>query len=82
MVTVIDNGEGISEEKLESILHTLNDEDDHEGDRIGLRNIHARIRMTYGDKYGLSIESKRGQGTNVTFSIPLQGGTDDKCTYR
>ncbi|NEW07440.1 HAMP domain-containing protein [Paenibacillus sp. SYP-B3998] len=38
---------------------------------IGLTNVHRRIILMYGDIYGLSIQSKQGEGTTVTIAIPL-----------
>lgn len=38
----------------------------------GLYNVNERIRLEYGDKYGLSINSKPNQGTHVTIRIPIR----------
>lgn len=40
---------------------------------IGLLNVHRRIRLLYGEGYGLRIESVKGQGTAVIASFPVQG---------
>lgn len=45
---------------------------------IGLNNVNERIKMFYGDQYGLLIESKPGEGTCVNIFIPKvieAGGT-------
>lgn len=39
--------------------------------KIGLRNVDERLRLLYGDPYGLLIESTPGQGARVMFRIPL-----------
>jgi two-component system, sensor histidine kinase YesM len=47
---------------------------------IGIANIEERIRLFYGEKYGLSLQSRPGQGTTVTIRIPFstKGGLDDQ----
>jgi len=37
---------------------------------IGLPNIHSRLRLLFGEGYGIAIESRFGQGTTVTVKIP------------
>ena len=37
---------------------------------VGLKNIHDRIRLYYGDAYGIVIDSFPGKGTVVTLSYP------------
>jgi two-component system, sensor histidine kinase YesM len=75
IVTVEDNGAGITEEKLIALnekleLNKLPDvEPDHKGG-IGLVNVHRRIQMVFGEQYGLAIESKPGQGTKMLLRMP------------
>ena len=38
----------------------------------GLKNIDMRIKLQYGDEYGLALESERGKGTRVTMRIPWE----------
>lgn len=61
---VKDNGVGIPEEKLNSLLK----EKSTEG--IGLKNVHERLINKYGPEYGLKIESKVNKGTVVSMVIP------------
>ncbi|WP_036718812.1 sensor histidine kinase [Paenibacillus harenae] len=72
-VEVADNGVGISEEKIKDILESLRDMEEEEEYRIGLRNVHQRLVMIYGDDYGLTIASEPGSGTRITFEIPTGG---------
>lgn len=81
-VTTEDNGAGISRERLEMIDGFLNDTDDKEGGRIGLRNVHVRLQLTYGPEAGLIIESETGVGTRIEFSIPIGGESDDEGVNR
>ena len=37
-----------------------------------LQNIQRRLRLRYGEPYGLSIESQPGKGTTITLILPCQ----------
>ena len=37
----------------------------------GLKNVHNRVRLTYGEEYGVKIESVFGKGTRVLVYIPI-----------
>ena len=41
----------------------------------GIHNVQERIRLHYGEAYGASVESRKGEGTTVTVRLPL---LDDK----
>ncbi|MCD9025875.1 sensor histidine kinase [Cohnella silvisoli] len=71
---VKDDGLGISPDKLKDLL--TDPPAQHEGGTgIGLRNVHERIRLNYGEEYGLQIESEREEGTTVSVWLPcLQEG--------
>lgn len=71
--TITDNGIGITTERLSKVMSTLEDSEEREGERIGLRNVHVRLKLTYGEPYGLSIHSLPGDGTAISFSIPMEG---------
>ncbi|WP_372661815.1 sensor histidine kinase [Cohnella sp.] len=73
VIMVEDNGCGISEDKMRAIEYSFQDLEDAEEHRIGLRNVHQRLILTYGEGYGLKLECPPGSGTRVTFAIPLGG---------
>lgn len=75
-IAVSDNGEGIPPERLEELALQINEPDD-DGSHIGLRNVHQRIRLRYGSAYGLSIESKLGEGTTMILRLPLIHGDSE-----
>jgi two-component system sensor histidine kinase YesM len=66
-IEVIDDGIGISEEKLAEVFSD-NPKSDVGG--YGIKNIHNRIKLHYGDQYGLSYKSAVGFGTTVNIRIP------------
>lgn len=71
-IDVTDDGEGIEEQRIDQILDYSNENADnpHKFSGIGLRNIDERLRLKYGDRYGLRISSAVGQGTTVSVMIP------------
>ncbi|MEC0206137.1 sensor histidine kinase [Paenibacillus lautus] len=77
-----DNGAGITLERLRMIYGYLNDTDEKDGGRIGLRNVHVRLQLTYGPEAGLIIYSEPGIGTRIEFTIPTGGENDDESVDR
>ncbi|WP_409340538.1 sensor histidine kinase [Paenibacillus sp. MBLB4367] len=75
VLTITDNGAGMDEDELIQVRDAIdksNQADNPMGDtRIALRNIHTRLRLLYGDPYGLVIHSSKGIGTEVTVSLPM-----------
>ncbi len=70
LISVTDNGVGTDSAELNRKLRE-NDKDVIEsGDSIGIYNINARLKMLYGQDYGLSVESAYGEGTCVRLRIP------------
>ncbi|RIX52473.1 sensor histidine kinase [Paenibacillus nanensis] len=65
---IIDDGMGMRQERLNEIMV---DADESETG-YGIRNIHQRIRLQYGDQYGVSLYSRLGIGTSVTICIPAR----------
>ncbi len=78
-IIVSDSGVGIEEEKLQQIQHILSTDTvgsqrmNREGNSIGLVNVHNRIRLKYGEQYGLQVRSVSGIGTKVVIKIPCGG---------
>lgn len=72
-VQIVDNGQGMSEEKKKELLIMLDDQEESDGYRIGLRNVQSRLKLFYGEQYGLTIDSAWGIGTRVHFIIPIRG---------
>lgn len=67
-IVVEDNGIGMDKEKLEELL--TNPKEINGKDSIGIWNIHLRMKMLYGESYGLKLESEEGKGTKVYLKIP------------
>ncbi|WP_347834635.1 ATP-binding protein [Gracilibacillus sp. JCM 18860] len=73
LVEVNDNGVGISLEKLNELNNRMKDQDyQSNGNSIGLHNVHQRISLLYGDKYGIRMDSVEGSGTTMSMNLPKQ----------
>ena len=70
-IVVRDNGVGISKDKLERLLDKGNDINTPQFTGIGMKNVNDRIKMIFGDEYGIQIESVPDFFTNVEITIPV-----------
>lgn len=68
-IEVQDNGQGIRDEILQSLLAEPG-EKKHKFNRIGVKNVHDRIRLIYGKEYGLKIKSG-DKGTCMEIVLPI-----------
>ena len=60
---VSDDGVGIEAERVPAVLAGA-------GGGIGLSNVDARLRATFGERYALRIESELGEGTTAVMTVP------------
>lgn len=63
VMAVEDNGPGMEPEKAKSLVT-------YQAKGYGLKNVNDRIRLLYGEKYGVSIYSCLGEGTRVEIRLP------------
>lgn len=63
-LSVEDNGVGMEEEVAQNILT-------QKSKGYGVRNVNERIKLIYGQEYGLTIKSKEGEGTKITVKLPI-----------
>jgi two-component system sensor histidine kinase YesM len=68
-ITVSDNGIGMNKEVYERIVSELSDNISVSvgNKRIGIQNVHRRIKLLYGDEFGVSLENQGGVTVNVKF---------------
>ncbi|OPX44395.1 sensor histidine kinase YehU [Ruminiclostridium hungatei] len=69
IVKVIDNGVGMVPDQIQSLNRTLEDNDSGVG--YGVRNVHRRIKLFYGNPYGLFYESNEYGGVTVNVRLHL-----------
>ena len=69
---VADNGVGLKPERLEKLKLALeqNSADTSNGFGIGLMNINSRLKLQFGEEYGIKIDSVANKGTTVKIKIP------------
>ena len=65
---VKDNGAGISEDALQLLRKSLSEPG--LGNRIGIYNVRSRLRLYFGKRFELAIRSTKGEGMEVTITIP------------
>lgn len=70
--TIFDNGIGIKKEKLIDIKQKLQHEPDDHSVNIGIYNTNRRIKLMYGEQYGVRIMSTDGRGTLVKITFPIE----------
>ncbi|ERI94412.1 HAMP domain protein [Clostridiales bacterium oral taxon 876 str. F0540] len=75
VIFIEDNGMGIEAEKVKSLNEKM--ENIETGDSIGLLNVNERIRLTYGEEYGLSVKGRKFMGTVVSIRIPIREVNSD-----
>ncbi len=68
---VCDNGYGMLEETRKELERSMKGEEEAKG--VGLHNVYLRLRVYYGPKADIRIESKLDEGTIVHIMIPLKG---------
>ncbi len=64
-IVIEDDGAGANPDDIRELLSGR-----QSGDHLGLGNVDARLRQTYGDDYGLVVETAEGAGMRITFRVP------------
>ncbi len=73
-ITVYDNGKGMSDEEMAKVRSGFSKEatdSEMRGRHIGLRNIHRRVTMMFGEAFGVDIRSRQGEYTEVSIKLPI-----------
>ena len=71
ILSITDNGLGITEDRLKVVLNNINNRSESEKTTYGLYNVNERIRLDFGEEYGINIDSEYGKGTTVSIKLPL-----------
>lgn len=72
---ITDNGMGMNQDRIETILSGQVKSD--MGSGVGVKNVHERIRLYYGDEYGIHIESQIEVGTTVKICVPISKDVEE-----
>ncbi|SDZ31376.1 two-component system, sensor histidine kinase YesM [Evansella caseinilytica] len=74
VITVTDDGPGMEGNFVRKLTEG---EYQSRGTGIGIKNIHERVKILFGEQYGLRVESERNKGTKVQITLPYEGGNDN-----
>lgn len=72
-ISIRDDGVGMGEDKINQVLTkgmNMN--------KVGMRNVHERLQLHYGEAYGLRVISEEGVGTEVILIMPIEYGGCDR----
>lgn len=81
LIHITDNGQGMSTEELAALNRKFVSADmpvpnsgreEGKGTGIALTNVNARIKLLYGDEYGITVQSAQGFGTDFQITFPLK----------
>lgn len=67
---ISDDGVGMDNIEIQALNLGNTEEFDRDAEHIGLKNVDQRIRLIFGNDYGIGIESVKGAGTSVKVNIP------------
>ena len=69
---ISDNGLGMTQKQVESLLDEKNHVSSRRGSGIGVKNVNERIRLYFGADYGLTIQSEPDEGTTISIRLPAR----------
>jgi two-component system, sensor histidine kinase YesM len=70
-ITISDNGAGIEKPVLDELNRKLNQDTLILNDHIGLGNVNLRLKLFFGNDFGIHIESEYGRNTEVILTLPI-----------
>ena len=69
-ISILDDGVGMNAEKIDSVFSSSTTPTSGMFREIGIRNVHKRIQYTFGEEYGLTLQSEEGLYTLATLKLP------------
>ena len=79
-LSVADNGLGMTEDKVNLILAGRSNSGNGRGSGIGVKNVNERIKLYFGEGYGLKIDSEPDVGTTITIHLPAKSPEEEKVS--
>ena len=67
-IQIMDDGVGMTEERLRELISCYGKTEHYSG--IGINNVDNRLKLMYGNNYGIQITSQENEGTTVTILLP------------
>lgn len=69
LIVISDNGQGMESAKVKTLSRHINSST-QKMDNIGLYNVSQRIKLKYGNEYGIQIHSRQAVGTRISILLP------------
>jgi two-component system sensor histidine kinase YesM len=76
IITVTDNGVGIPSDKMNNLMQEKLQNKESRLSGMGIRNVDERIRLYFGETYGISIQSVPTMFTTIEITIPITDQED------
>ena len=77
-ISIWDNGQGMTQEEIKRLMTMQEKKTIGHYNQVGVRNVLERIQLLYGQEYGLSYKSTKGEYTEVTVTLPVEMAADQK----
>ena len=74
VVTIEDDGVGMDYYQLGKLRYAINSGDAAEKGHIGVSNVNQRLKLQYGEQFGVTVDSTLGKGTKITIMMPFVFG--------
>ncbi|MCF7952694.1 MAG: sensor histidine kinase [Spirochaetales bacterium] len=78
--TVHDNGKGMSRQQLQELRNGMetpfDERSSYSNMGMGVRNVHARLQLYFGEEFGLTCDSEPDKGTTITIRFPVRRGEE------
>ncbi|MBQ8954142.1 MAG: hypothetical protein IJ048_08505 [Clostridia bacterium] len=71
LITVQDNGRGMTEEDIVRLRDWVYASETNGGEHYGLKNLQQRVRLFYGENYGIKIDHNVENGLSVSILLPI-----------
>lgn len=68
-IVIEDNGKGIPIQRLNILKQKIKNQK-NDDQMVGILNVNQRIKIKYGNEYGVDLESEEGEGTKITIKLP------------
>ena len=71
LITIKDDGMGMTEEQQKALREDMKNLEDIDRTHIGIANVNQRIKLRFGEDFGVTFSSSPGNGTEICIKIPL-----------
>ncbi|OAB45753.1 cache domain-containing sensor histidine kinase [Paenibacillus antarcticus] len=80
VIAITDNGKGMEQGQLEELQQLLSGDGELK-ESIALNNVNQRLKLHFGERFGLNVSSESGVGTTVLVRLPMRQGVQSRMTH-